>query len=835
MKRLLSRSISLLLTIAMLATLMLPAAAAVTDDQLQNPPDYGDTTLENDLDGSGDFEPGADDPSADDPSADDPSADDPSADDPSADDPSADDPSADDPSTDGPSTDDPGADNPEADDPDVDDITVDGSDIAPQSNTPLAIPGYTQVTDASYLLAGNNYLIVAQGENGDLYALYPRALSGNPNKPGNLPSSEQYGPRVAKLTINGSTVTAKATVDTADSSDDVNQDVQMADLCTTFIPFGGGYYHIASASTPTLYLAMDGSNMFSTTANNVEVSAAQTGSFTFHATYGNGSNRYLVFSEYGTDYEFTNNKNVTFGTDFWGPSAQQGAPVYIFVEGDSLPAPSITFKDPADCTPGSTPMYFSKAGGTSGKGWEFSESTTYAALTFADSATNRPISSVTADTTFKIGFSDSYLAAPFQITGTGNYSTAQGKISDASSFTLTVGTDGSYRIQGVNGNNSGWMTQENGNFYLNGVDWKGVKFDTTGSGAEFFIARVPGQSNQYYIWYEKPAEPVVKTPINFKTPAEDNGMVPYYLTKASGNGWKFSPTPYAVTIRDKNKQNVTTTLYVEDQYQIYGGNKYLGIFTPSATGKPSAGDSSSAGTLLSFTLAGNSSDSFTIGSGSNFMTSTVKDITHNGNPWTVIEFGTPGKEFYISQADQSGAYYIWYLDTLGPGAAIAGMFDTSPDNTWVFTGGKDVEGGWEQTQGHRNFMGQFEEYIRWENAKDTENASNPSELRQRYTVNTAHEDLTLAEIVDDAGWAKYVTNFNPRAAVYMVGAEDQSDSDFQTHLSTFISKSLALRNNNGFAVIIKSWDSASLSAQNSAVDAALVQFTDQQSRIVEWE
>lgn len=804
MKRLLNRSISLLLAIAMLATLMLPAAAAVADGQLQNPPDYEDTTPENDLDDSGDPDPGADDPTTDDPTTDDPVADDPASDNP-------------------------GVDDPGADDPDAGDPTADGFGIAPQSNsTPPTIPGYTQVTDTSYLLAGHNYLIVAQGENG-LYALYPRTLSAG-NGPGSLPPQNTYGPRFAKLTVSGNTVTAQATAAAA-SSDTVGQSVQMADLCTTFIPFGGGYYHIASASTPTLYLAMDGNNMFSTTANNVEVSAAQTGSFTFHATYGNGSNRYLVFSEYGTSYQFSN-KGTTFGTDFWGPNAQQGAPVYIFVEGDSLPTPSITLKDPSQATPGSTVMYFSKTGGSSGNGWELSEDPTNAALTFTDATTNAAISSLTANATFKISSGNTYLTAPYSVTTGGTYSTSQGTADQGSSFTLAPGADGSCRIHAVNGSDSGWMTQAAADFNLNGADWKGVAFDASGLGAEFFIGQVSSQSGQYYIWYE--VQQIVKTPIAFKTPAANSGMVPHYLTKAAGNGWKFSPAQSAVTIRDENAQAVTNGLYSDSVYQIHSG-KYLGVFTPSATNTPSAGDygSAVAASKLNFNLISGSTDSFSIGYGGNFMTSTVKDITHNNQAWTVIEFGSQAQELYISPADQSaGTYYIWYLAPLGPGAAIAEMFDTSPDNTWVFTGGKDVEGGWARTQGHRNFMGQFEEYIRWQNAGDAESAASPSTLRQRYTINTAYEGLTLAEIVTDTGWAKYVANFNPRAAVYMVGTEDQSDSDFETHLSAFISKSLALRNNDGFAVIIKSWDSTTLSTQNAAVDTVLSQFTDQQSRIV---
>ena len=42
------------------------------------------------------------------------------------------------------------------------------------------------------------------------------------------------------------------------------------------------------------------------------------------------------------------------------------------------------------------------------------------------------------------------------------------------------------------------------------------------------------------------------------------------------------------------------------------------------------------------------------------------------------------------------------------------MFNTAyGDNSWVFTGGSAVQGGYAQTQGIRNYIGQFEEYVRW--------------------------------------------------------------------------------------------------------------------------
>lgn len=130
--------------------------------------------------------------------------------------------------------------------------------------------------------------------------------------------------------------------------------------------------------------------------------------------------------------------------------------------------------------------------------------------------------------------------------------------------------------------------------------------------------------------------------------------------------------------------------------------------------------------------------------------------------------------------------------TVTLGSDINQMFDDSPDNTWVFTGGADVEGGFAQTRGKRNYVGQFEEYIRWTDTSGSGDAPNPQ--RQRYTINTARSGLTLNSVISD--WNSLVEEYNPRAVAYMVQSQDTANN-----LKTFISKALSLRGGKGFAVI----------------------------------
>lgn len=172
---------------------------------------------------------------------------------------------------------------------------------------------------------------------------------------------------------------------------------------------------------------------------------------------------------------------------------------------------------------------------------------------------------------------------------------------------------------------------------------------------------------------------------------------------------------------------------------------------------------------------------------------------------------TSGKQYLIA-AMTGGEWYVLYPSTntnaayshiakvVPPdteqtftlGSDINQMFDNSPDNTWVFTGGADVEGGFAQTRGKRNYLGQFEEYIRWTDTAGSGDAPNPQ--RQRYTINTARSGMTLNNIISE--WGSLVEYYNPRAVAYMVQSQDSADN-----LKNFISKALSLRGGKGFAVL----------------------------------
>lgn len=129
---------------------------------------------------------------------------------------------------------------------------------------------------------------------------------------------------------------------------------------------------------------------------------------------------------------------------------------------------------------------------------------------------------------------------------------------------------------------------------------------------------------------------------------------------------------------------------------------------------------------------------------------------------------------------------------IASGSAVGEMFQIQyGDNSWVFTGGEAVQGGFAQTRGVRNYVGQFEEYVRWTKAGN-ENG------RQRYTINTGKAGQTLKDVVDN--YQTLVADYSPKAAAYLVGKEDYQAGEagiasFQDSLRQFINLSLGLERN----------------------------------------
>lgn len=172
---------------------------------------------------------------------------------------------------------------------------------------------------------------------------------------------------------------------------------------------------------------------------------------------------------------------------------------------------------------------------------------------------------------------------------------------------------------------------------------------------------------------------------------------------------------------------------------------------------------------------------------------------------------------------------------IASGSAVGEMFQIQyGDNSWVFTGGEAVQGGFAQTRGVRNYVGQFEEYVRWTKAGD-ENG------RQRYTINTGKAGQTLKDVVDN--YQTLVADYSPKAAAYLVGKEDYQAGEagiasFQDSLRQFINLSLGLKENGkGFAVIQKPFAvkddavNATIMLYCKAVDEVVKEYEDESEKL----
>ena len=172
---------------------------------------------------------------------------------------------------------------------------------------------------------------------------------------------------------------------------------------------------------------------------------------------------------------------------------------------------------------------------------------------------------------------------------------------------------------------------------------------------------------------------------------------------------------------------------------------------------------------------------------------------------------------------------------IASGSAEGEMFQIQyGDNSWVFTGGEAVQGGFAQTRGVRNYVGQFEEYVRWTKAGN-ENG------RQRYTINTGKAGQTLKDVVDN--YQTLVADYSPKAAAYLVGKEDYQAGEagiasFQDSLRQFINLSLGLKENGkGFAVIQKPFAvkddavNATIMLYCKAVDEVVKEYEDESEKL----
>ena len=202
-----------------------------------------------------------------------------------------------------------------------------------------------------------------------------------------------------------------------------------------------------------------------------------------------------------------------------------------------------------------------------------------------------------------------------------------------------------------------------------------------------------------------------------------------------------------------------------------------------------------------------------------------------------IAFITITDEIF-SQAELNAYTEAAAIAARGTGIGIRDLMldDSFTDNNWVFVGGEAVSGGYDQVEGVRNYIGQYEEYMRFRRAGAVKSGS-----RQRYVINSGKEGRTLSDIVTQ--YDLLVTRFEPRVVAYLVGKEDYAAGEagidtFKGNLKRFIDQTLALKEANNdiaFAVIQKPFAAKDdttntvIAKYSEAIDAVKAQYEEEQA------
>ena len=122
-------------------------------------------------------------------------------------------------------------------------------------------------------------------------------------------------------------------------------------------------------------------------------------------------------------------------------------------------------------------------------------------------------------------------------------------------------------------------------------------------------------------------------------------------------------------------------------------------------------------------------------------------------------------------------------------------------NSWMFDGGRTTAGSFTEIGSVRNYVYQFEEYVR---GKKMAAISTGWNSRQRYTINVGKAGQTLADSL--ASFDRRAAELDPRAAVYLVGEEDYRAGAagidaFKSNLEAYVRRAVKLRDGSGFAMI----------------------------------
>lgn len=137
-------------------------------------------------------------------------------------------------------------------------------------------------------------------------------------------------------------------------------------------------------------------------------------------------------------------------------------------------------------------------------------------------------------------------------------------------------------------------------------------------------------------------------------------------------------------------------------------------------------------------------------------------------------------------------------------------FQKDIENTWLFAADSDFTDNWTINKNRMNFIGLFEENIRWQLTNRAGDVSNVYSSLGRFTINVSKENQTLKDLINDFDFK--VKRIDPKNIVTIVGSEYLNfDSEYECYynfekdLTDFLIKILSLRDNTTTACVIKRW------------------------------
>ncbi|MCF0217590.1 MAG: SGNH/GDSL hydrolase family protein [Malacoplasma sp.] len=164
------------------------------------------------------------------------------------------------------------------------------------------------------------------------------------------------------------------------------------------------------------------------------------------------------------------------------------------------------------------------------------------------------------------------------------------------------------------------------------------------------------------------------------------------------------------------------------------------------------------------------------------------------------------------------------------------------EDTFLFTGGEDVVSDFSILNTNNNFIGLFEQNVRWNytiaskvtGAVNSNLAGFLSSL-SRFCFSTAKSGQTINDLVTN--YDTKVNQFDPQNIIYIVGREDidkgeSALSQYEKDLQSFVEKGLAQRDNTATVQIIKHWKVTDKYANSSTFNSNVTTYNKAVDNVV---